>query len=63
MPERAIKSVWLALDADRSGYINAGEFGQFMRRGEHVPNSTLASTLTLAPTRNPNQASTCSSPP
>ena len=28
-----LKGIWLALDRDLSGYVSAGEFGQFMRRG------------------------------
>ena len=31
-----LKEAWVALDADCSGYVSAGEFGKFMRRGEHV---------------------------
>ena len=34
VPKRAVKQVWIALDADRSGHIDAGEFGHFMRLGE-----------------------------
>ena len=32
--DKVLKSVWKALDSDVSGYIEAGEFGRFMRRGE-----------------------------
>ena len=37
MPETQVsdtqlQEVWRALDQDNSGYINAGEFGRFMRR-------------------------------
>ena len=31
-----LKRIWLALDVDRSGRVTAGEFGHFMRKGEHV---------------------------
>ena len=31
-----LKRIWLALDADHSGRVTAGEFGRFMKRGEHV---------------------------
>ena len=31
-----LKQTWVALDADGSGRISAGEFGRFMRLGEHV---------------------------
>lgn len=33
-----LKRFWLSLDVDRSGTITCGEFGAFMRRGEHVLN-------------------------
>ena len=36
MPDRRVKAVWLSLDVDHSGHISAGEFGKFMRLGEHV---------------------------
>ena len=29
-----MRSVWVALDSDGSGYLSAGEFGRFMRKGE-----------------------------
>ena len=32
--DSSLKSVWAALDNDGSGYITAGEFGNFMRKGE-----------------------------
>lgn len=38
--EDQLKGVWLALDADKSGLITAGEFGKFMRLGEHVHDAT-----------------------
>ena len=31
-----LHSLWLALDADLSGFVTAGEFGVFMRKGEPV---------------------------
>ena len=34
--DEALKSIWLALDLDDSGYVTAGEFGQFMRRGRYL---------------------------
>ena len=34
MSENKIKSLWKALDVDRNGYIEAGEFGRFMKKGE-----------------------------
>ena len=34
LSDDSLRSVWAALDADRSGYITAGEFGKFMRQGE-----------------------------
>ena len=34
LPEVSLKAVWAALDRDGSGFLNAGEFGAFMRRGE-----------------------------
>merc|ERR1712125_62861 len=36
MGEDQLKSVWLALDEDKSGLISTGEFGKFMRLGAHV---------------------------
>ena len=34
MPEPRLKALWLALDADCSGYLTSGEFGAFMKLGE-----------------------------
>ena len=34
LPDSNLKSVWAALDNDGSGFITAGEFGNFMRKGE-----------------------------
>ena len=34
LPSGALRAVWAALDTDSTGYINVGEFGAFMRRGE-----------------------------
>ena len=34
LPEKTLKTVWLALDQDGSGRLTAGEFGAFMRLGE-----------------------------
>lgn len=31
-----LQAIWRALDEDRSGVITSGEFGQFMRLGDHV---------------------------
>ena len=33
-PDLRLRGVWRALDADGSGYLTAGEFGHFMKRGE-----------------------------
>ena len=44
-----LKSVWAALDADRSGYITAGEFGKFMKLG--TPETYQVPMLTLTPTQ------------
>ena len=33
---RRLRSVWLSLDPAGVGYVNAGEFGRFMRLGEHA---------------------------
>jgi len=35
-PEKTLKRVWIALDKDQSGLITSGEFGAFMRKGEHA---------------------------
>eukprot|EP00964_Phaeocystis_antarctica_P091859 scaffold58971_cov45-Phaeocystis_antarctica.AAC.2 len=34
LQDSSLKSVWAALDDDGSGFITAGEFGSFMRKGE-----------------------------
>ena len=34
LPEERMHGLWKALDEDASGFISAGEFGRFMRRGE-----------------------------
>jgi len=36
LSEPALEAIWRALDEDNSGLISAGEFGHFMRLGEHV---------------------------
>jgi len=36
VPNRTLKAVWVALDADSSGVVSYGEFGRFMREGETV---------------------------
>ena len=38
MDDYRLKTVWVALDVDSSGYISAGEFGSFMNRGDRVLN-------------------------
>ena len=37
--DASLKSVWAGLDSDGSGYVTAGEFGRFMRKGEERPGS------------------------
>ena len=45
MSSSLLKSVWAALDVDSSGFITAGEFGVFMRKGEaHLRASQPQST-------------------
>ena len=34
LKESKLQAVWRALDSDLSGFISAGEFGRFMRKGE-----------------------------
>ena len=34
LPGGVLRAVWAAIDPDALGYINVGEFGAFMRRGE-----------------------------
>eukprot|EP00908_Phaeocystis_cordata_P014396 Transcript_25495.p1 GENE.Transcript_25495~~Transcript_25495.p1 ORF type:complete len:636 (+),score=211.77 Transcript_25495:3-1910(+) len=34
LPDARLQAMWVALDEDSSGFISAGEFGRFMRRGE-----------------------------
>ena len=36
IPDEHVKRIFLALDTDRSGFVGCGEFGAFMRRGQHV---------------------------
>jgi Ca2+-binding EF-hand superfamily protein len=38
MDDHRLKTAWVALDVDSSGYISAGEFGSFMNRGDRVLN-------------------------
>jgi Ca2+-binding EF-hand superfamily protein len=45
--EDALKSIWLALDANDSGFISAGEWAAFMRRG--VEGATSSSRRHLEP--------------
>ena len=33
LPDGALASVWAALDTDSTGFVGAGEFGAFMRKG------------------------------
>ena len=33
MPEEKLQSLWKTLDEDSSGFISAGEFGHFMKKG------------------------------
>ena len=42
MPAGKLKRLWRALDTDASGFIDAGEFGRFMKKGE---DATEAVTL------------------
>lgn len=37
LPAPKLKALWKALDEDSSGWISAGEFGRFMRKGEPEP--------------------------
>ena len=34
LPEAELQAVWKSLDDDGSGFIGAGEFARFMKRGE-----------------------------
>lgn len=36
LSETKLEAIWRALDEDNSGLISSGEFGHFMRLGEHV---------------------------
>jgi len=36
IPDEQLRSIWHALDEDKSGLITAGEFGHFMRLGAHI---------------------------
>ena len=43
--DRQLQEVWRALDQDNSGYINAGEFGRFMRLGRERCAQCIAERL------------------
>ena len=45
--ERRICEIWRRLDADSSGFIDAGEFGRFMKKGQPQPGES-PSTITKA---------------
>ena len=45
LDDKVLKQVWKVLDADGSGYIEAGEFGRFMRPGEAAVGETWKSRL------------------
>ena len=45
LDDRVLKQVWKVLDADGSGYIDAGEFGRFMRPGEAAVGETWKTKL------------------
>ena len=38
LSDRMLRAVWSALDNNASGFVSAGEFGAFMRRGEKLAN-------------------------
>ena len=38
LSDRMLRAVWSALDSNASGFVSAGEFGAFMRRGEKLAN-------------------------
>ena len=40
LPDQQLKRLWRALDEDGSGFIAAGEFGAFMRKGEAMNSRT-----------------------
>lgn len=40
LPPDAFKRLWRTMDEDASGFITAGEFGHFMRKGEAEPGLT-----------------------
>ena len=37
LPDEQVRAVWLSLDEDQNGTIDAGEFGRFMRRARLAP--------------------------
>ena len=39
LSDRMLRAVWSALDSNTSGFVSAGEFGAFMRRGEKLANA------------------------
>ena len=48
LPEVEVKKLWLALDQDGSGHIDAGEFGRFMRCGAPQRGKGAKSNLNLS---------------
>ena len=48
LPEGGLAAVWAALDTDSTGFVGAGEFGAFMRRGEHAVSRINPSDARLA---------------
>ena len=43
LPSDTLRAVWAALDTDSTGFVGAGEFGAFMRRGEKLVNAGATS--------------------
>jgi len=46
LPDSVLRSLWVALDEDASGYICAGEFGRFMKKGGKEPGPNFRQRMT-----------------
>ena len=52
LADSKLQSLWRALDEDASGFVSAGEFGRFMRKGESsAPATKVADSKARVRTR------------
>ena len=55
MPEAKLKGLWKALDAKNTGYIDAGNFGRFMKKGEDPTPALMSAKQKLMARRSASQ--------